>query len=194
MSLSVPVCQPGFFIFDKTRFMKYCRLLSVLIFLPFSITAQTSDFPGKWIGNWKGELQWFKTGKPEPQKVNMELRIQPGDSSGNYTWHLIYGSAAEDSRPYILKVKDSAAGHWVIDELNGIVLDQFWVGGRFCGAFTVQNSTIISNYWTDGDNLLVEFFSAGAKPLVTTGKGTDDSPKVDSYKIGSYQKAVLKRK
>lgn len=155
--------------------------------------GQSAEFPKNWIGNWKGELQWFKTGTAEPRKVNMELRIQPGDSAGNYTWQIIYGSVSEDNRPYLLKAKDPASGHWVIDELNGIVLDQFWVGNKFCGAFTVQNSTIVNNYWIQDGKLMIEFFNVGAKPLVTTGNGTEESPRVDSYRIGSYQKAVLSK-
>jgi hypothetical protein len=123
----------------------------------------------------------------------MELRIQKGDSAGNYTWHIIYGSAAEDSRPYLLKAKDAAKGHWVIDELNGIVLDQFLVGNKFCGAFTVQNSTIVNNYWMENGKMMIEFYSLAAKPINTTGNGTDESPSVDSYRVGSYQKAVLNR-
>jgi len=39
----------------------------------------------------------------------------------------------------------------------------------------------------------VEFFSIGAKPIATTGHGTEESPAVDSYRVGSYQKAVLRR-
>ena len=45
----------------------------------------------------------------------------------------------------------------------------------------------------EDDKLYVEFFNIGAKPMITTGKGTDEIPFVDSYKLGSYQKAVLIR-
>ncbi len=168
-------------------------ILFLTWFISFSATAQTTSFPDSWVGNWKGELEWFRAGKTEPQKVNMELRIQPGDSTGNYTWQIIYGSSAEDNRPYLLKAKNTANGHWVIDELNGIVLDQFWVGNKFCGAFTVSGNTIVNNYWIENDTLMIEFYSLQAKPINTTGNDTEDSPKVDSYSIKSYQKAVLQR-
>ena len=123
----------------------------------------------------------------------MELRIQPTDITGTFTWQIIYGSATEDNRPYTLIAKDSTKTHWVIDENNGIVLDQYWVGSRFCGAFTVMGNTIVNNYWVENGKLMVEFYSIGAKPIATTGKGTKESPAVDSYKIGSYQKAILQR-
>lgn len=172
--------------------MKY--LLSVvLIFSPGFLMAQSKNFPQSWTGNWKGELQWFKTGNPVPQKVNMELRIQPADSIHTYTWNLIYGSPSEDNRPYFLIPKDSSGTHWVVDENNGIILDQYWVGNKFCGAFTVMNATIINKYWIEGEELLVEFLTMGAKPLVTTGKGTEEIPFADSYRVNGYQLARLKR-
>lgn len=172
------------------------RLLSFIIcffvFAAVNVQAQSNSFPQKWLGNWKGELLWYK-GTAQPQKVPMELRINRGDSINTWGWQIIYGSETQDNRPYKLILKDTATGHWVIDENNGIVLDQYWVANKFCGAFTVQNSTIVNNYWLENDKLMIEFYSLSAKPVATTGKGNEDSPFVDSYKVGSYQKAVLER-
>jgi hypothetical protein len=167
-------------------------IMTGLLLFSFSAIAQ-NDFPKNWEGNWKGELTWYKTGTKEPQKVSMELKIHPGDSANTWSWQMVYGAAGEDSRPYKLIRKDSAGIHWVIDELNGIVLDQYWVGNRFSGAFTVMGNTIINSYWIEEGKLMIEFFSMAAKPIATTGNGTEQSPNVDSYRLGSYQKAVLKR-
>src|SRR5687767_7239128 len=122
-----------------------------------SQSASQVAFPKDYMGKWKGTLEWFKTGSAEPQKVNMELYILPSnDTAGQYSWHLIYGNVSADSRPYILKSIDTAKGHWVIDELNGIVLDQYWVGNRFSGSFTVGNSTIVNSYYLENGNLVAE--------------------------------------
>lgn len=169
------------------------RLLILLFLAPFFSKAQSSVFPKDWTGNWKGELQWFKTGNPVPQKVQMELRIQPADSTNKYTWNLIYGAITEDNRPYFLLPKDSSGIHWVIDENNGIILDEYWIGNKLCGMFTVMNATIISKYWLEGEELIMEMLTIGAKPLVTTGKGNEDSPLVDSYRVNGYQFARLRR-
>lgn len=171
------------------------KWILVLLTSLFSLAAasQSNSFPQSWEGNWKGELSWYKTGKNDPQQVKMELRIHPADSSTTWTWQIIYGTETEDNRPYQLIAKDSTKTHWLIDERNGIVLDQFWVGNKFCGAFTVMGNTIINNYWLENDNLMVEFFNIGKQPIATTGKGTEESPAVDSYAVRSYQKAVLQR-
>jgi hypothetical protein len=167
-------------------------MLPLLLF-SFIANAQQSKFPQSWTGNWKGELQWNKTGNDTVQKVKMELHIQPFTEAGKYNWQIIYGNNKADNRPYILFAKDSAKGHWAIDENNGIILDQFLIGDKFCGAFTVQNSTIINSYWLEGDKLIVEFYNLNLKTPFNSGKGTEESPSVDSYRMRSYQKAILRR-
>ena len=173
--------------------MKRSFLLVLSICCYIVATAQTTSFPADWKGNWKGELQWYKAGKADPEKVNMELRIYLAETPGQYDWHIIYGAIQQDSRPYLLKPVDSSGVHWVIDERNGIILDQYWVGNRFTGAFSVQQSTLVNSYYLEDNKLIVEFTGFGKKPVNTTGAGTDESPTVDSYQVRSYQKAILYR-
>jgi hypothetical protein len=157
-----------------------------------SAKTDSLSFPKSFIGHWTGTLYWYpNNSKAQVQTVNMELHIQPADSAGQYTWQIVYGKLTEDNRPYILKPVDSAHGHWVIDEKNGIILDSYWLGNRFSGAFAVQGNTILDSYWIENKQLHVEFFSYPQTPASTTGNGTEESPKVDVYRIGSYQKAVL---
>jgi len=165
-------------------------MLACLLLCASAVPAQ-QGFPYSWEGNWKGELLWYAEAGKEPKTVKMELRVQKTDTA--WSWHMIYGPAAEDSRPYTLFAKDTAKGHWAINEENGIVLDQFLIAGRLSGAFTVGNSTILNDYWMEKGNLVVEFHSIQAKPLATSGKGTESSPTVESYRVKGYQRAVLHR-
>ena len=169
------------------------RILFSIVAVCLFITATAQDFPKKFVGHWKGDLYWHKTGEKTAQKVKMQLIILPADSAGHYTWQIIYGENNADNRPYVLKPVDTAKGHWIVDEKNGIILDQYWVGNRFTSAFTVQNSTIIDSYWIEGKKLIAEFYSISAKPVSTTGKGNEEIPFVHSYSTKSYQKVVLKR-
>lgn len=124
----------------------------------------------------------------------MELIIQPSkDSAGQFTWQLIYGSNKADNRPYLLKPVDTAKGHWLIDERNGIALDQYWIAGRFSGAFRVQNATIVNTYYLENGQLHVEFLTLDSQPTRLSGEGTRESPKVDSYEIKSRQIAILSK-
>jgi hypothetical protein len=197
--IQVPVLSPGLFYFycvlrisNKIDTMKFLTLLAVIV-ISSGLAAQKRTFPQTWAGDWTGEVNWYKTGEAIPSKVSMQLNIHPTFNADTWTWQIIYGGDTADNRPYKLIAKDSTGVHWVIDENNGIVLDQYWVAGRLCGAFTVGSATIINNYWIEGDNLVVEFYSIASKPISTTG-GTATVPGVDSYQIAGYQKALLKRR
>lgn len=169
---------------------------TLLLFFILKFTqAQQGTFPENFIGNWKGTLQWMMAGKP-PQSFQMQLRIQPADSAGQYTWQIIYGEDNKDNRPYILKPIDTAKGHWLVDERDGILLDTYVHENCVHGAFSVQGSTIVDNYCienagTDSCKMQVEFFSIRLGDKRQSGKGNEETPYVDSYRIGSYQRGVL---
>jgi hypothetical protein len=171
---------------------------TLLLFFFFCINHASSQsakqvrFPQSFTGHWKGTLTWSPNGKPQ-QLVQMQLIIRPTDTPHHYTWQIIYGKDQKDNRPYILKPADSAGIHWMVDERNGIVLDGFWIGNRFTGAFTVGGNTILDAYWIENNKLHVEFFSYRQQPLNTSGKGTEESPAVENYRVNSYQKAVLSK-
>lgn len=171
-------------------------LLVLIIFFNNKGKAQPGAtpvlFPQAFIGNWKGKLQWFVTGKLT-QEFTMQLRIQPADSAGKFTWQIIYGDSGKDNRPYLLRSIDTAKGHWVIDELDGIVLDSYIYGNCIHSAFTVQGNTIVDNYCIENGRMQVEFLSIKLTDKNQSGKGTDETPFVDSYRIGSYQRGVLNR-
>ncbi len=151
-----------------------------------------NSFPQSFIGNWKGQLQWLVAGKPA-QQFTMVLGIQPAEIAGQYTWQIIYGDSVIDNRPYILKPVDAALGHWIIDERDGIVLDSYVHGNAIHGAFTLQGKTIVDNYRVEKDQLFVEFFTINLKDKKRSGKGTEKTPFVDSYRMGSYQMGTLFR-
>lgn len=190
--------------------MKYkSYYLSVFLVLLYCITfAQTKTgnskiaretealcdtvFPKCFIGNWKGKLQWMVAGKPT-QIFTMQLRIQPTDSTNQYTWQIIYADDNKDNRPYILKPIDTAKGYWVVDENDGIILDSYVLGNCIHGAFTVQGNTIVDNYCVEGNTMKVEFLSIKLCDKKQSGKGTEETPVVDSYKISSYQTGGLSK-
>lgn len=168
--------------------------LSCCFFIACTFALAQKNFPQQFTGHWEGELRWYQQGKKEPQKVKMQLIIQPTDTANQYTWQIIYGENNKDNRPYILKPVDTAKGHWQVDERNSIILDQYWMAGKFTSAFTVGNSTIIDSYWIEAGKMHVEFFTVSAKPVNRTGGTSADIPPVDSYAVKGYQKAVLKKR
>ena len=166
--------------------------LFLLMLMPLFCNAQS--FPADFTGHWEGELQWFRAGSKGPQKVKMQLVIQPTDSLGVYSWQLVYGSGGTDNRSYSIRLADTARGHWVVDEKNGIFLDHYWLGGRLSTAFTVQQTTIVNTYYRAGKKLAVEFYSLSAQPARQSGGTSADVPPVASYALKGFQKALLKKK
>lgn len=173
--------------------LKILLLVILCSYCPIKVAAQErNDFPKNWVGKWKGILHWHQ-GLVQRDPVPMELHILPEDSTDHYSWRLIYGSQQSDNRPYLLKPFDKSKGHWLIDERNSIVMDQFLVGDRFTGVFTVQGNTIINNCWLSGDSLTVEFYNYQERPIALTGGGDSTIPKVKTYGVRSYQRAILRR-
>jgi hypothetical protein len=177
--------------------MKRLFMLLLVCIPVLQLSAQTNSFPQSFAGRWKGKLQWMVAGKPV-REFSMQLIIQPADTAGQFTWQIIYtdtaaSAGAADNRPYLLKPVDTAHGHWLIDERDGILLDSYVHGNSIHGAFTVQGNTIVDNYRVEGNTITVEFFSIKLADKRTSGKGTDETPFVDSYTISSYQTGTLQK-
>ena len=129
----------------------------------------------------------------------MQLKIFPTDTKDVYTYEIIYGSdeiAASDSaerRQYILKPVDKEKGHWAVDEKNGIVLDEYWLGQREVCVFSVKGSTVVTTYQLIDGQLRVEFITYASTPVHATGDREPNIPPVQSYHVKSIQSGVLSR-
>jgi hypothetical protein len=168
-------------------------LYACCICLPAGAQDQPGPvFPRDFAGHWKGTLSWYPADKPV-QLVEMQLIIQPLDSPGRYSWRMVYGKPGQDERPYALLPVDSAKGHWVVDEHNGILLDGYWRGNRFTSIFSVQGSVITEVMWLENDALQVEFITHGETPVRESGGKGADTPKARSFPLRGYQRATLHR-
>ncbi|MEO0473426.1 MAG: hypothetical protein AAF206_27690, partial [Bacteroidota bacterium] len=124
-------------------------------FLITALSLQAQDFPQDWQGIWKGKLQIFQNAA-KVQEIDMELHIQPIDTSDNWTWTIVYKTEKEDRRGYELIVIDKATGHYQIDEKNSILLDGYVVENVFMSRFSVNSSLLQANYTHMGDHLRME--------------------------------------
>lgn len=147
-------------------------------------TLTPPSFPQDFVGNWKGEMEWIQVGGKGPQKVPMELKIQPKEEADVYSWTIIYGDPKTGTRDYLLRAVDKAKGIWTVDEGGGVRLDQYWIGGELRSSFTVGENTIVGRVARVGETLLWE--------LTTFGPTKGDAVKVAP--LQSLQRAILKRK
>lgn len=158
----------------------------------------TPAFPESWAGNWNGTLEIFNS-KGLVQSVPMTIEIHKIDSSkeGRYTFGLIYGSKAQDWRPYELVPVAPEKGIWKVDEKNSIAMESYLYGPKLLCWFVVQESRVLCTYEKTSDNTMVfEVVSGVEKPVSTTGntkQGEEDIPEVKTYPCAVFQRAMLKR-
>lgn len=165
-----------------------CIFLIILSFSPMLIMAQTSDFPKSWEGNWKGEVTIYSANGNH--NVPMSLAIQPIDSS-RWSWTLHYEAPNQSPRKYEL-VSDQST--WKIDEKNGVVLPQQFLGNRMASSFSVSGNLLICYYWREKNVLNMEIHAVSQEANSKTGSNTIEIPEVGCHFIGSLQQARLYRK
>lgn len=140
------------------------------------------DFPADFVGEWRGDMVWDRPGQDKPQTVAMSLTIRPNGTADDHEYRLKYGD--QEPRPYVLRPKDRAKGHWQIDEGGGLVLDAFWVGGALVSAFEVGSQTIVTRLWREGDALVSEMVTLQNDALA-------EAAGVKTRRILSVQRARL---
>lgn len=174
--------------------MRLCPLFLLCAALPFAACAQS--FPQTWQGTWRGTLH-IHTAKGVAQTVPMAVEIGPTADSLRWRFALTYGEdTAKGRRAYDLLVVDRAAGRYLTDENNGILLDDYFLDGRLLSQFTVQGTRLISSFERRGDELIFEILSGKDAPVRTSGgqkRGDGDVPTVQSFPLGSWHRAVLRR-
>jgi hypothetical protein len=120
----------------------------------------------------------------------MELVIGPTADPARYTWTVIYIEGDQrQERPYELVIIDAAAGKFVIDEKNSIMLDSRFIDGALYSQFVVGTSVITASYRRDGERLVVELLTTDVKGAAVTG--AKDVPEVQTHPVKGLQRAVL---
>jgi hypothetical protein len=160
--------------------------------------ADSLSFPESWAGDWVGTLDIFNA-KGKAQSVAMQLEIHRIDSSreGRYTFGMVYGSKAQDWRPYEIVPVAPERGLWKVDEKNSIVMESYLLGPKLLCWFVVQGSRILCTYEkTDANTLIFEVMAGPEKAASSTGntkQGEEDIPEVQTFPFAAFQRAILKR-
>lgn len=169
-------------------------LISLLILVSAS-TIQTAalsshSFPQSWQGTWSG-IMHDRTIQGKSQTVPMTLRIQPlSEKPWRYTWQITYGTGKKKLvRNYELVAKNSSAGHFAIDEKNGILIDAWWLGDKLYSQFKFDNNLLSIQYQLHGNWL--EYELVVYQPLTLQTEGSRPKTAVDSYQLQGVQSAEL---
>ena len=146
-----------------------------------------------WLGTWKGtSTATMRDGTT--LEFFTSVAIQPIDE-GRWTWTIVYGEGAQRQvRAYTLEAREGE-GRFVINEQNGIVLEQRMVGRGLYGRFVVMNSDIASSYTLCADGTTIEMvLTTYAAPSDATQTGGENGvPGVMTTAPVAVQRAVLTR-
>jgi len=169
-------------------------LIFLLVVLCSNIRAQQDtegQFPADFLGIYKGELE---INSPRgTNKVPMEFHLLPTDTEGAYKYTLVYGQGKErQERKYHLLEKDREKGLYVVDEKNGIVLDDKVVGNRMYSLFEVNDSLLTTFITFYRDHMVFEIVFA-PRQMANETFATADSTRVLSYPISTVQRAILQK-
>ncbi|MEM1216809.1 MAG: hypothetical protein AAGJ82_14030 [Bacteroidota bacterium] len=175
---------------------KYFHFLSIFLFTTSVLFGQTDtvNFPTDWLGEWTGDLV-ISTTQGQQMNVPMILRITP--VADRYTYTIVYGEdTPENTRGYFLQAVPDEPGHFQVDEDNGIILDDYFIGNKLYSRFEVMGSLLLSTLEARGDQLIYEIISGAMEPVVVTGDtiiAGDTIPPVNSFGVRVQQRAVLTR-
>jgi hypothetical protein len=120
---------------------------------PAPPASQPAGLPQGWLGRWHGDVNVVAPGGQVAGTFQMTLEIAAAPDKGSpslpvYTWAITYirGDTKQTlPLPYLLRMATSEAGavlpgHFVLDQQNGILVDQFLVGQTMQGHFIVNSS------------------------------------------------------
>jgi len=150
------------------------------------------DFPKDWSGKWRGSLKVY-SGLGLQYTIKMEVHLLPQEDSKNYDYTIIYDSPERfDKRLYELVVVDPSQGLFLVDEKNSILIESYFIGGKWFQRFEVAENMLNCSLEQVGDQLIWEITSGKTPPISVTGDTSlEDILEVKTYPVGVYQRAVL---
>lgn len=173
--------------------------MNTIFFVLLSLCAQimccqntTAVFPDDYFGIYSGTLEIHS--KHGSQSIPMEFHFQPTDSVGKYSYTLVYeGDFGRQERAYHLIEQNKERGEYVVDENNGIILDDKVLGNRMYALFEVGGSLLTTFITFEDDTMIFEIVASNKDDRRVTFADNEDKTEVISYPISTVQRAVLQK-
>ncbi|WP_077919578.1 hypothetical protein [Spirosoma sp. 209] len=172
-------------------------LFGIGLWLSFPGSAGAQDFPQSWYGQWRGPLL-IRSAQGTTQTVAMQLDIGPIDAD-RASFVITYTTGNQiDTRAYELITVDAKRGQYVVDEKNGIRINQYRLGNRLLCQFDLATNRLQTAYELTGPNTLTfEVMTSGPLPGSSASgpvpRGQAAPSSVSGYPANGFQRAVLQR-
>jgi hypothetical protein len=155
---------------------------SFLLFAAAQASAQS--FGDKCVGTWKGIMQIYAAGKLK-DTVSVLLTVKKVNDTA-WSWKTEYLSIKMPvTKNYVLRLVNQEKGHYVTDEGDGVVLNDYLVENKLYSVFETEGVMLTSYYEIKGKNLAFE---------VTSGKKVGEQQStVTNYSTDFVQRVLLKK-
>jgi hypothetical protein len=154
--------------------------------------ASALGLPAQWEGIWKGTTVNI-TADGARKEIPMELHVVSLSESGNKSWKIFYTEkSGKTVRPYEIMPIPGERGRFVVDEKNGLFIENQLVGSVLYSQFMVSTNLVTTRFELKNDEIHVEMIMFDLRSPRRT-KLTGGDIEVDSYKFRSTQAGILKR-
>ncbi|OAV43707.1 hypothetical protein [Lewinella sp. 4G2] len=171
-------------------------LTLLLLIITISLTAQTT-FPNKWVGDYDGTMIIGNAGQANAT-VPVTFTLEELIADSVYIHRMVfnseqYGVITKDYQLVAQTAGDTT--HFILDERNGITMDQTLMNDCFYGMYTVMGSTYISTLRRlPDDTLLWDLFAAKSDTERVTELEGKEPIKVVGLTVGLHQTVYLKKR
>lgn len=178
--------------------MRFAIIFLLCICADFS-NAQSS-FPSDWIGLYEGEMILNSANRPSTTvKVELDVHEVEKDSVWTYTMQYHSEQFGEMTKDYrIARVRKSDSVNYILDELNGIIMELTYMNGCFYGNYEVMGMLYSTTLRMSDENTIFFELYAGSmsQPKITYAENEEGKDPIEakSYKSMIAQSVVLKRK
>jgi len=183
------------FIKYPSKMKSYYFLLLATFLSTFTIYGQednTTNFPFDFFGIYTGTLEI--SSKNGFRTIPMEFHLQPTDSVGKYEYKLVYiVDNQRQERPYYLIESNKEAGEYIVDEDNGIILDDKVIDNRMDALFEVGDNLLTTFITFEKNAMIFEIVVTNKTEKRITYTDDEDKTQVISYPITTIQRAVLQK-
>jgi len=154
------------------------------------------QFPQDWLGTYTGSLQAYRAGSNKnlyPSGVT--LSIAATADSNRWEWSSVYtmdGREPIEKKYFIIHPDTLGSSQYLMDEGNGIFINQHLYGNTFTGAYTVNDQFFTFTYTKIKEELLYELTVYNNSP--TESVEIEEGFEVGKIEMATVQKVYFRKK
>jgi len=158
----------------KMRTIITSILILGLTISTFSQSGNFCDFPESWLGTYKGDMYILRAKSDRIDTVDVTFEFLATKNKKRWTYRMTYQSPkyGDIVKDYELIKPDSLAKNiYLLDEKDGILIEDVLMGNTLYSAFSVAGSRLVSVLRKEGNELFLEIFSSKDQiSLITKNK------------------------